>query len=148
MFDSYFWFDDVEVFGGIPREIKKIVYERDNFTCQVSGLKDNLSIHHIVRAVDRGPAEPHNLILVNRKYHDYLHLSKIPTELYVEKMMYNLSRMNILRDVILVKHFPSNFNNAYGYVRAMFDAVNKNDPWFGGKNLLLNFNDEYGAIVL
>lgn len=122
------YFDiDLEV-EGIPDSVRKEVYARDNNRCQISGLTDNLSIHHI-RLKSRGGAnEAHNLILVNRSVHDWIHHSHIPSDLYVPKGYYILARINLVRDFARIDFPPPNFKTAYDFVRAMYDAIDKNDP--------------------
>lgn len=113
--------------AGIPDSVKKEVYRRDNNRCQISGRTDNLSIHHIKKDCDGGEAMAHNLILVNREVHDWLHFARIPEKVYEIENYFILSRMNILRDFMLIKVPPKKFETAYEYVRAMFDAIDTQD---------------------
>lgn len=126
----------------IPDSVRKEVYSRDNNRCQISGRIENLSMHHILKASDNGAAKAHNLILVNREVHDWLHFARIPEKVYEAKNYFILSRMNVLRDFMLIKVPPKTFETAYGYTRAMFDAIDKLDPE-PPKNKFLTFTVQY-----
>jgi len=127
--DENIFFDDIIIEdSGIPKEEKRKVYERDGNVCQLTGMKSNLSCHHIIASSHGGRGIAENLILVNRKWHDYLHFRDIPGELYISSNFYKLSRVNILRDILRIREIPDNFSKSYDYVRAMFDGIDKNDP--------------------
>ena len=127
--DENIFFDDIIIEdSGIPKEEKRKVYERDGNVCQLTGMKSNLSCHHIIAASHGGQGIAENLILVNRKWHDYLHFRDIPGDLYISSNFYKLSRVNILRDILRIREIPDNFGKSYDYFRAMFDGIDKNDP--------------------
>ena len=113
---------------GIPDSVKREVRERDHNRCQISGLTDNLSIHHLKHKSKGGANEAHNLLLVNRSCHDWLHTRDIPSNLYVPKGYYILARLNLLRDYGRISAPPPNFKTAYEFVRAIFDKINDLDP--------------------
>ncbi|KKR00047.1 MAG: hypothetical protein UT24_C0018G0029 [Candidatus Woesebacteria bacterium GW2011_GWB1_39_12] len=47
--DENIFFDDIIIEdSGIPKEEKRKVYERDGNVCQLTGMKSNLSCHHII----------------------------------------------------------------------------------------------------
>lgn len=58
----------------IPKKNRKIVYERANYSCELTGRRDRLHLHHIV------PRRYRNhqiiaLILLNGSYHDDCHIN-------------------------------------------------------------------------
>jgi 5-methylcytosine-specific restriction endonuclease McrA len=59
------------------RDWQKAILERDNYTCQISGRKDNLEAHHIVmKAESHNPEKVFDLdngITVNKEVHTRIH---------------------------------------------------------------------------
>lgn len=60
----------------IPKQVREIVYKRDNYTCQKCGSTTNLSIHHIKSSFSGGESVPKNLVLWCVSCHTAYHKPK------------------------------------------------------------------------
>jgi 5-methylcytosine-specific restriction endonuclease McrA len=68
--------------GRIPKDLRYIVLERDDFRCKFCGVggKDSdiiLEVHHVIWRNLGGLDEPENLITVCPHCHDIVHYGKI-----------------------------------------------------------------------
>jgi hypothetical protein len=70
----------------IPHDVQKTVYARDRNTCRLCGWNRErwtaadpriLELHHLQHHRDRGPNEPHNLIVLCSRCHDDVHARRV-----------------------------------------------------------------------
>jgi 5-methylcytosine-specific restriction endonuclease McrA len=69
---------------------RRIVLERDNYTCQYCGFKGEsnyMDVHHIIKVRESGPSLPENMITLCRKCHNNADRGYISIEFLQEKVM-------------------------------------------------------------
>ena len=64
------------------RNLWRQVLERDNWTCQVCGSKQNLQIHHRELRSQQGGDEEFNLVTLCVRCHGQLHRGDVQDELF------------------------------------------------------------------
>jgi 5-methylcytosine-specific restriction endonuclease McrA len=67
--------------GRLPRELRRLILERDEFLCRFCGRGGRysdylLEIHHIVWRRHGGQDQPSNLMCICRRCHEILHWGK------------------------------------------------------------------------
>ena len=68
--------------GKIPRDLRYLILERDDFRCKFCGLggKESdiiLEVHHVIWRFNGGSDDPTNLMTVCPNCHDLIHHGKI-----------------------------------------------------------------------
>ncbi len=61
----------------LSSQIRKSIFERDNYKCQKCGRFDGLCIHHIIPRFDGGMDDIENLILLCQGCHEEWHSLEI-----------------------------------------------------------------------
>ena len=67
---------------------RKVVLERDNYTCQYcrhQGKSSYMDVHHIIPVIEGGPNTPENMITLCRKCHNHADRKIIPMELLKQR---------------------------------------------------------------
>ena len=65
---------DYRELGDIPNNIRNLVYERDNYKCQICGRKNNLHIHHVIKRANGGDHSLDNLITLCSSCHRHIEI--------------------------------------------------------------------------
>lgn len=68
--------------GKIPRDLRYLILERDDFRCKFCGLGGKgsdiiLEVHHVIWRFNGGSDDPTNLMTVCPNCHDLIHHGKI-----------------------------------------------------------------------